>query len=154
MVHLVEGIKPVEDPREIKQYSLTDKKLKADHKRCEACMQFIIFDTSFDSYAQFNFLLHNRCTKLPHTITRLLFHSHPLTLISKEADTIGFFYCQHCRSFCNGFAYGRDKCHYFNYDVQCCLIPDVLDHEGHSHTLYMSILSSDEACNACGENDK
>jgi hypothetical protein len=50
----------------------------------------------------------------------------------------------------HGFLYNCNKCGYYNYDVQCCLIPNTLKHESHQHYLYLARRSSLETCNACG----
>jgi hypothetical protein len=167
LVHLVEGIKLAEDhevySREIKHSShpqhnliLSTEKLM-DYKRCNSCMQFIIYDASFYSCAQCHFFIHNRCIKLPETIKRLLFHEHPLSLIfSKDPNNERLFWCNVCRRPRHGFTYECDKYDArdgYKCDVQCCLIPDHLEHEGHPHTISIAKISSG-ACNACGENHK
>jgi hypothetical protein len=35
--------------------------------------------------------------------------------------------------------------------IQCCIIPKILKHEGHQHSLFLAT-SSFETCNACGED--
>jgi hypothetical protein len=164
LVHLVEGIKLAEDPkvylREIEDIShpqhnliLSNEKLM-DYKRCKACMQFIISDASFYSCAQCNFFIHDRCTKLPKTIKRLLFNEYPLNLtISNNPNTDGLFWCHVCKRHRHGFSYRGHGIDDYNFDIQCCLIPDHLEHEGHPHPISIAKISFG-ACDACGENDK
>jgi hypothetical protein len=161
LVHLVEGIDLAEDERagpwEINHFShpqhnliLIDEK-HVDVKRCVACIQFII-STPFYGCAQCNFFLHYRCIKLPLTIKRGLFHGHPLTLISQDVNTSGLFRCHSCRRNHNGFAYQcAEDCRWLQFDVQCCLIPEILEHKSHQHSLYLVIRSHSETCNGCGE---
>jgi hypothetical protein len=160
LVHLVEGIELTEDerasPREIKHFShpqhnliLINEEL-VDVKRCEACIQFIIA-TPFYGCAQCNFFLHYRCTKLPLVIKRGLFHKHPLSLHSPDANPGELFECDSCDRNHHGFVYQCAKdCRWFKLDVQCCLIPKILEHKGHEHSLYLVIRSSSEICNGCG----
>jgi hypothetical protein len=161
LVHLVEGIDLAKDERtgpwEINHFShpqhnliLIDEK-HVDVKRCVACIQFII-STPFYGCAQCNFFLHYRCIKLPLTIKRGLFHGHPLTLISQDVNTSGLFRCHSCRRNHNGFAYQcAEDCRWLQFDVQCCLIPEILEHKSHQHSLYLVIRSHSETCNGCGE---
>jgi hypothetical protein len=158
LVHLVEGIELTEDerasPREIDHFShpqhnliLINEEL-VDVKRCEACIQFIIA-TPFYGCAQCNIFLHYRCTKLPLTIKRGLFHEHPLTLLSQDVNSNELFGCNSCGRGHDGFVYRCDECE-DEFDVQCCLIPGILEHKGHEHSLYLVIRSSSEICNGCG----
>jgi len=158
LVHLVEGIGLAEDqkvgPREIKHFShpqhhliLTDEKLM-DDTRCEGCMHMII-DAPFYGCVQCNFFLHNRCAKLPLRIKRGLFHKHSLTLLSQAPSKDESFGCDTCERDRHGFTYMCDKCEY-NLDVQCCLIPETLTHEGHQHPLFLAVRRY-KTCNACGE---
>jgi hypothetical protein len=161
LVHLVEGIDLAKDetasPREINHFSHPQHNLilitenLVGVKRCEACMQFIIL-TPFYGCTQCNFFLHYRCTKLPATIKRGLFHEHPLTLLSQDVNASGLFWCKACKRDHHGFVYRCDRCEWNPYtlDVQCCLIPEILEHEGHQHSLYLVIRSSFETCNGCG----
>ncbi|XP_059445380.1 uncharacterized protein LOC132177159 [Corylus avellana] len=159
LVHLVEGIKLAEDERagpwEIKHFSHPQHYLIRideefmENKRCEACMQFIIF-IPFYGCVKCNFFLHNRCAKLPSTIKRWRLDKHSLTLLSKAPSTDGLFWCGACKRHRHGFTYECDECKH-NYDVQCCLIPENLKHENHHHSLVIPELSFD-ACNACGED--
>ena len=160
LVHLVEGIDLTEDeragPQEIKHFShpqhnliLSDEKLMND-MRCEACMH-IILGTPFYKCAQCNFFLHNRCAKLPQKIKRWLFHDHSFTLLSQAPSTDGMFTCIACSHYRHGFTYRCDECQWYNIDIQCCLIPETLKHEGHQHLLYLINLGHFVTCNACGE---
>jgi hypothetical protein len=162
LVHLVEGIDLVEDqnagPPEIKHFSHPQHKLilinekLVDDMRCEACMQLIVFLTPFYGCTQCNFFLHIRCAKLPSTIRRAAFHEHSLTLFSRASSTDGLFWCAACRRSRHGFTYRCDECSWYNLDVQCCLIPETLEHGGHQHSLFFAIKSL-ETCNACGGKD-
>jgi hypothetical protein len=160
LVHLVEGIDLAEeetaDPREINHFShpqhnliLSNEKL-VDVKRCEACIQHII-STPFYGCAQCNFFLHYRCTKLPATIKRGQFHEHLLTLLSHDVNASGLFWCNACGRDHDGFVYGCDKCKWYKLDVKCCLIPEIIEHEGHQHSLYLLAIESSETCNGCGK---
>jgi hypothetical protein len=164
LVHLVEGINLTEDerngPREIKHFShlqhnliLSDEKLMND-MRCEACMQFIIF-TPFYGCPQCNFFLHVRCTKLPATIKRGIFHKHQLTCC-QATSTAKLFMCHACLRYHHGFTYRCDTCPNllgYNWDIQCCLIPKTLKHKAHQHSLSLATRRSSEACIACGKTN-
>jgi len=168
LIHLVEGINLTEDERAVpmvirhfnhSQHNLIliDEKHMEDKRllRCEACMQFIIF-VPFYGCVQCNYFLHNRCAKvLPPTIKRGLFHRHRLTLISKkDPDSNAYrrlFYCDACGNLRHGFTYKCEECGNWNYDVQCCLIPEILKHEGHQHLIFLALRPSYETCNGCGE---
>jgi hypothetical protein len=119
LVHLVEGINIAVDdtasPQEINHFShpqhnliFINEKLM-DGKFYKACIQFII-STPFYSCAQCNFFLYYRCTKLPTTIKRELFHRHPLTLLSQDVNASGLFRCKACRHNNYGFVYRCDEC--------------------------------------------
>jgi hypothetical protein len=180
LVHLVEGIELTEDeragPQDINHFSHPQHNLilineeVIDVKRCEACIQFIIA-TPFYGCAQCNFFLHYRCAKLPLTIKRGLFHEHPLTLLSQDVNkcellwsktygrlscnSYGLFWCESCGRNHQGFVYRCDECAeseriHYKLDVQCCLIPEILGHKGHEHSLYLVIRSASEICNGCG----
>jgi hypothetical protein len=161
LVYLVEGINIAKDEgvglQEFKHFShpqhnliLSNEKL-IDDMRCKACMQFIIF-TPFYGCAQCNFFLHIKCTKLLTTIKRGKLHEHELTLVSQDPDigSIGRFFCGVCRRSRHGFYYECNKCRYYKYDIQCCLIPNTLTHKGHQHSLYLAKRSFSETCDACG----
>jgi hypothetical protein len=159
LVHLVEGIDLTVDerdgPKEINHFShphhnliLINEKL-VNVKRCEACMQFII-STPFYGCIQCNFFLHYRCTKLPATIKRGLFHEHPLTLLPRDVNASGLFACRVCDRTHHGFLYTCGECKWYKSGVQCCLIPEILEHEGHRHSLYL-VIRSFEICNGCGK---
>jgi hypothetical protein len=161
LIHLVEGIDLAEDERAglremINHFSHPQHNLilinetPVNVKRCEACMHFIIF-TPFYGCARCNFFLHYKCTKLPTTIKRGLIHRHPLTLLSQDVDASGLFWCLACRRIHLGFSYTCDECKWppHKLDVQCCLIPEILEHEGHHHSLDLVIRSFTETCNGC-----
>jgi hypothetical protein len=160
LVHLVEGMKLGKEetacPQEINHFSHPQHNLifinekSVDVKRCEACTQFII-SNPFYGCAQCNFFLHYRCTKLPASIKRELFHRHPLTLHSRDVSASGLFWCDACKRTHNGFVYRCDECKVCKFGVQCCLIPEIVEHEGHQHSLSMLGIESFEICNGCGE---
>jgi hypothetical protein len=160
LVHLVEGIDPAEDeragPQEINHFSHPQHNLIfinekfVDVKRCEACVQFII-STPFYGCAECNFFLHYRCTKLPTTIKRGLFHRHPLTLLSHDVNASELFWCSACTRSHHGFVYTCDVCKWYKLDIQCFLIPEILEHWGHQHSLDLVITSDSETCNGCGK---
>ncbi|XP_062176240.1 uncharacterized protein LOC133881334 [Alnus glutinosa] len=158
LVHLVEGIGLAEGqevgPREIKHFShpqhhliLSNEELM-DNTRCEGCMHMII-DAPFYGCVQCNFFLHNRCAKLPLRIKRGPFHVHSLTLLSRAPFMDESFWCETCKRDRHGFTYMCDEC-WYTLDVQCCLIPETLEHEGHQHSLFLAVRYY-ETCNACGE---
>jgi len=162
LVHLVEGINIAVDdtasPQEINHFShpqhnliFINEKLM-DGKFYKACIQFII-STPFYSCAQCNFFLYYRCTKLPTTIKRELFHRHPLTLLSQDVNASGLFRCKACRHNNYGFVYRCDECEWppCTLDVQCCLIPENLEHEGYQHFLVLLAIKSFETCSGCGK---
>jgi len=159
LIHLVEGIDLAEDerasPREINHFSHPQHKLilinekLVDVKHFEACIQFII-SIPFYGCAQCNFFLHYRCTKLLATIKRGLFHEHHLTLLSQDVHASGLFLCKACKRIHHGFSYRCDKCKLCKFNVQCCLNLEILEHEGHQHSLHL-VIRSFETCNGCGK---
>jgi hypothetical protein len=160
LVHLVEGMKLAKEqttsPREINHFSHPQHNLIfinekfVNVKRCEACTLFII-SNPFCGRAQCNFFLHYICTKLPATITRGLFYRHPLTLHSQDVNASGLFWCGACKRTHNGFVYKCDECKVCKFGVQCCLIPKILEHEGHQHSISMLGIECFQTCNGCGE---
>lgn len=120
---------------------LGDKELE-DDKCCEGCGQ-IILDSFYKCDQQCQFFLHERCAKLPKK-KRTLLHRHPLTLNSR-GDCM--FYCSACKHPHRGFSYKCDEC-YYDLDVQCISLPESFKHEGHQHSLFLAI-SSTEKCKAC-----
>jgi hypothetical protein len=62
---------------------------------------------------------------------------------------VSFFSCNACDRDCNGFVYHCDKCN-FDLDVQCSLISDIFNHEGHEHRLILSSKSNSDKCSSCG----
>ena len=111
-------------------------------------MQIIIF-APFYGCAQCNFFLHKRSVKLPTIINQMLFHEHPLILLSQIPSMGGFFWCHACRRHRHGFTYRCDDCISYKFDVQCCLIPETLKHEGHPHSIFLAIRYR-ENCDGCG----
>jgi hypothetical protein len=113
-------------------------------KLCDGCMYFIIL-APFYNCAQCNFFLHTTCAQLPKEMKHIL-HQHTLALIPAPYLS-GAFSCDACGQFRHGFTYncGRGK---FDMDVQCCSIPNTLEHEGHQHSLFLFV-SFDKNCSAC-----
>jgi len=62
----------------------------------------------------------------------------------------GLFLCKACKRIHHGFSYRCDKCKLCKFDVQCCLILEILKHKDHQHSLHLVIRSS-ETCNGCGK---
>jgi hypothetical protein len=160
LAHLVEGANPAEDervgPREIKYFSQPQHNLILDNEglmidmRCETCIQLIIY-VLFYECAQCKFFIHYRCTKLPTTLKRWLFHEYPLILLSQAPFMDGLFWCHACRRNRHGFTYRCDECGRYNLNVQCCLILETFEYEGHQHSLFL-VTSSFKTSNACGED--
>nr|GFA80842.1 zinc finger, PHD-type [Tanacetum cinerariifolium] len=79
-----------------------------------------------------DFVLHEWCTRLPAELPCYPDHpQHTLVFVSKVPDKLyGIFYCQNCKLYCNGFAYGCTVCDYY-IDVNCGFIPEEITHEAH-----------------------
>ncbi|XP_059462643.1 uncharacterized protein LOC132191567 [Corylus avellana] len=121
---------------------LSEEKKLEDDKLCEGCMQLI--SVPFYSCLSCNFFLHERCAKLATKIERHPLHEHPLTLLPYE----DVFYCDACNHLRHGFVYICNECPNYSLDIQCFSIPEIFNHEGHQHLLYLAI-SSEEKCYAC-----
>nr|GEX19226.1 zinc finger, PHD-type [Tanacetum cinerariifolium] len=72
------------------------------------------------------------CTRLPAELPNYPGHpQHKLFFVSEfPRNVFGIFYCGHCESYCNGFAYGCTECDYY-IDVNCGFIPEEITHEAH-----------------------
>ncbi|XP_040992829.1 uncharacterized protein LOC121239619 [Juglans microcarpa x Juglans regia] len=129
----------------------TDKKLE-DDKFCEVCMQLIsgsIFYTCATCSGKCNIFIHDTCGNLPRKKRHLL-HRHPLTLYSFANKYIhgGTFICRACKHLRHGYRYRCDEC-YYDLDIQCSSIPNIIKHEGHQHSLRLARRPFDEKCNGC-----
>jgi hypothetical protein len=108
-------------------------------KLCDGCIGLI--PTSFYNCTQCNFFLHSKCIQLPKNKWHPL-HRHSLTLFSQQSIyVLGFFSCKACQRLNNGFPYRCGTCS-FDFDLQCCSIPETLNHEGHQHSLFLAVNSN------------
>uniref|UniRef100_A0A2N9GQG9 Phorbol-ester/DAG-type domain-containing protein n=1 Tax=Fagus sylvatica TaxID=28930 RepID=A0A2N9GQG9_FAGSY len=129
---------------EIKHFSHEhDLKLSDEvqnNKICDGCVRAI--HPPFYSCGKCSFFLHKSCVELPRRKQHPL-HQHSLTLLTKTSE----FY-DGCWQNYNGFSYSCGKC-WFNLDVQCSLMSDILTHEGHEHRLILSNTPYTQTCNGC-----
>ncbi|THF99895.1 hypothetical protein TEA_019493 [Camellia sinensis var. sinensis] len=125
-------------------------------KICNACVRKI--SAPFYSCGLCDFFLHRWCAKLPNELEHPC-HPHPLILLKKPPEPRGFFYCEGCRNFCNGFAFRckKGKCmDNYNYylDVKCASLPKAVIHKVHEHPLFLKkdcITAGCAACDRCIE---
>lgn len=139
----------VEGAGQIRHFShqhdlIFNKEELTDDKLCDGCMGLI--STPFYSCTECSFLLHSRCARLPRK-KRLELHPHQLTLISQAPFFNGLFTCAACKRLSGGFAYRCDTSYFF-LDLQCCSVPNTLEHEGHQHTLFLAV-NSNRRCYGC-----
>ncbi|GJW52674.1 hypothetical protein Tco_0096759 [Tanacetum coccineum] len=102
---------------------------------CNGCVRPIMdvpFNKCSSEDQRCDFVLHEWCTRLPAELPNHPDHpQHTLFFVSKVPDNLfGIFYCESCNLYCNGFAYGCTKCHYY-IDVNCGFIPEEITHEAH-----------------------
>ncbi|KAK9989867.1 hypothetical protein SO802_030106 [Lithocarpus litseifolius] len=147
----VKNIKEREDgteiATEIQHFSHEhDLKLSDDevlnNEKCDGCVQAIF--PPFYSCVNCRFFLHESCAKLPRKKRHPL-HQHLLILFFNLPYT---FSCYACQRDCSGFAYKCRTC-WFNLDVPCSLISDILTHPGHEHPLLLSSIASEHNCSCC-----
>ncbi|KAK7857301.1 hypothetical protein CFP56_018525 [Quercus suber] len=74
--------------------------------------------------------------------------SSTLTLSPKSDHWRKTFECYACKCHCNGFIYWCGTC-YFELDVPCNLIPNILTHHGHEHQLLLSSIKFEHNCSCC-----
>jgi hypothetical protein len=117
---------------------------------CDACTWPIY--SSFYSCAQCRFFLHKSCVELPRKMSHPL-HRHPLILLPEPPYVGKHFSCDACKRLCNGSTYNCGKC-MFNLDVQCSLMPDIFNHDGHEHQLILSSASSFDMRSSCDSEGK
>ncbi|XP_030958358.1 uncharacterized protein LOC115980222 [Quercus lobata] len=115
-----------------------------NNEKCNGCVQAIL--STFYSCVNCRFFLHESCAKLPRKKRHPL-HRHLLTLLP-EHPYFSSFFCDACERDCNSFIYRCETC-YFNLDVSCNLISDILTHPGHEHQLLLSSIKSKLNCNCC-----
>ncbi|KAM0020421.1 putative chromatin regulator PHD family [Helianthus debilis subsp. tardiflorus] len=78
-----------------------------------------------------NFVLHDRCTRLPAELYNCINHpQHTLLLFTKAGHEFSRFQCKACYKLCNGFAYSCVKCSYI-IQVRCAFIPKKIKHKSH-----------------------
>ncbi|KAG6702132.1 hypothetical protein I3842_07G019000 [Carya illinoinensis] len=150
--YIVKKTKPegdrIEVHTEIKHFSHEhDLKLNDElgiNQKCDACIRSIS-RPPFYTCAPCGFCLHKSCAELSRKLRHPL-HQHPLKLLLREQKP---FRCDACWQPCNGFDYRCDKC-YFELDVQCSLIPDILTHTSHKHQLILASSSENKKCSSCG----
>jgi hypothetical protein len=139
------NVMEVEGARQIQHFShqhdliLSNKEL-VDDKFCNSCKGQI--STPFYSCTVYDFFLHSRCTQLPRNKRHPL-HPHSLTLVWRRVFT-----CEACQRHKSGFAYRCGTCH-FDFDLQCCSIPETLKHEGHQHPLFLAVNFNRRRCHVC-----
>ncbi|KAK7840226.1 hypothetical protein CFP56_016916 [Quercus suber] len=124
---------------------LTDEEVH-NYEKCDGCVRAIF--PPFYSCAKCSFFLHKSCANLPMKKQHLL-HQHPLTLLQKPSRGGKSFSCDTCYQRCNGFVYTCVKC-WFELDVQCSLVPEILTLESHKHPLLLSYTSFKQSCSSCG----
>ncbi|XP_059460249.1 uncharacterized protein LOC132189523 [Corylus avellana] len=117
-----------------------------DDKLCDGCTGLI--SIPFYSCTQCDFFLHSKCAQLPNN-KRYPLHPHLLTLSTTQSIyKLGSFSCKACQRLSNGFIYRCGTCD-FDFDLQCCLIPETLNHKGHQHSLFLAINSNRRRCHVC-----
>uniref|UniRef100_A0A2N9H459 Phorbol-ester/DAG-type domain-containing protein n=1 Tax=Fagus sylvatica TaxID=28930 RepID=A0A2N9H459_FAGSY len=132
---------------EIKHFSHEhDLKLSDEvqnNKICNGCVRAI--HPPFYSCGKCSFFLHKSCVELPRRKQHPL-HQHLLTLFITNIRQ----FCRGCQQDYNGFSYSCDQrgC-WFDLDVQCSLMSDILTHEGHEHRLILSNTPYEQPCNGC-----
>ncbi|XP_059462654.1 uncharacterized protein LOC132191579 [Corylus avellana] len=149
----VDVMEKIINPGEIQHFShphnliLSPEEVLHD-KLCDGCMHFI-FSAPFYNCMECNFFLHTTCAHLPKAKKHIL-HQHTLTLLPNAPYLGGLFFCNACGDNHHGFTYRCNTCEY-DLDVQCCLVPETLKHDGHQHSLFLPA-SSNKNCSAC-DND-
>ncbi|KAJ4907926.1 Cysteine/Histidine-rich C1 domain family protein [Raphanus sativus] len=119
-----------------------------EDKYCQGCV-LPIFEGNYYSCVDdhCDFILHERCVNAPRKIRHPL-HARPLTLkvVTNEFyDNRGFFYCSACQRVSNGFIYedsSEEK--FFWLDLQCALISEPFEYEGHDHPLFLALTPDEE----------
>ncbi|KAJ0570256.1 putative chromatin regulator PHD family [Helianthus annuus] len=123
---------------------------------CDGCVRPIM-DWPFYKCSEHHcdFVLHEWCTRLPSEIQDQPDHpKHTLVLLPKmPTNFLGFFKCQICKKYSNGFAYGCVQCDYY-VDINCAFIPDVITHDAHPDHLLRRFKCpladiTDMYCRAC-----
>ncbi|KAL0005959.1 hypothetical protein SO802_013520 [Lithocarpus litseifolius] len=151
------GVDETEIATEIQHFShehdlkLTDEEV-LNIEKCDGCAQAIF--PPFYSCVNCSFFLHESCAKLPRKKRHPL-HQHLLTLFPKpcypkpyDRSDRSTFMCRACQREGNGFNYMCEIC-WFNLDVSCSLISDILTHHGHEHRLLLSSIESKHNCSCC-----
>jgi hypothetical protein len=155
LLYVVKKIKlgedKVETAVEIKHFShehdlkLIDHEQLENDEKCDGCMWPIY--PPFYTCTPCRFFLHKSCVELPTKKSHPL-HRHPLILLPETLMLISIFGAMLVGAYCNGFVYHCDECD-FNLDVQCSLMPDIFNHEGHEHRLILYSASDYEKCSSC-----
>nr|XP_023911117.1 uncharacterized protein LOC112022720 [Quercus suber] len=117
-----------------------------NNQKCDGCVRAIF--PPFYSCVKCSFFLHESCANLPNKKRHPL-HQRPLTLLPMKPSM--HFWCQACHRSCNGFTYQCEKC-WFNLDVQCSMISEILIHPGHEHQLLLSSIPFEQNCNCCASS--
>ncbi|OMO70137.1 C1-like protein [Corchorus olitorius] len=110
-----------------------ENEMKDDNICCDGCM--LPISTPFYTCQQCRFFdLHKTCAELPRE-KGVPAHKHVLKLTKND----GLFWCHACNKERQGFSYkcDQEKC-YFLIDVQCSLLPDIVRHPSHQHSLFLS----------------
>ncbi|XP_059460241.1 uncharacterized protein LOC132189517 [Corylus avellana] len=134
----VEGAKQIQHFSHRHDLIFSNKEL-VDDKFCNGCKGLI--STPFYSCTQCDFFLHSRCAQLPRN------KRHPLHPHSLNLYIFGQFLCNACQRYRSGFTYSCGMCR-FNFDLQCCSIPETLKHEGHQHPFSLAG-NSNRICSVC-----
>ncbi|XP_059455014.1 uncharacterized protein LOC132185231, partial [Corylus avellana] len=139
------------EPVEIKHFchehdlKLIDEQFE-DREKCDACMWPI--STPFYSCAECKFFLHKSCVELPKKSHTHFINIPSFSINPPPLDANRKLVCNACGRTCNGLTYHCDKCD-FDLDVQCSLMPDMFNHDGHEHRLILSSASYFDKCSSC-----
>ncbi|KAJ0677261.1 hypothetical protein HanRHA438_Chr12g0538741 [Helianthus annuus] len=115
---------------------------------CNACLRPDVKNMTFYK-CKFNgqgcnFVLHDRCTRLPAELNLKDYKGHPhhtLLLLPKAGDEFLWFECGVCEYYHNGFAYSCVQCNY-KIGVWCAFIPKRIKHKSHPNHLLPFITSN------------
>lgn len=119
--------------------------------RCEACISPLYSDPIY-SCGQCDFVLHERCAKLPRK-KRHMFHVRPLPLEGQKFREMfsfeNWFQCQACKTLSSGFKYKTSA--YFFMDVICSSFSEPFKRHDPLPPLFLSEKDDASSCVACGK---
>ncbi|GFY97763.1 hypothetical protein Acr_12g0003040 [Actinidia rufa] len=101
----------------------------------------------FYSCSECNLFLHLRCAKLLFELQHPGHPEHSLILSRWQSGYSSLPSCQGCKMHCNGVLFTCLTCNFF-LDIECALLPGVIVHEAHKHTLALRKTSNDQ-CAVC-----